>query len=260
MCLALPGDCICIADRLALGDGIISDLAGLIENAKIKKVLYDAKTALSFLCASEKRKLKASNLFDLMLASEICWSGYYDLALTHSPKSPRKKKPPDQSLSALAERHLGIMIRDGKENEGEKYSTENALECLAQKAAVLLPVYCILAELLARNDLQRIADMEFRAIPSLAEMEVTGIGLNAIDAKSQVRDLEGEVCNLVWTMQDEAKKKGFVTVTHDGKRLSSYLAPNLQSCMDDSWRSCPPGRLRRRAFPYEMQLIALRLQ
>jgi len=30
VCLALPGNCICIADHLALGDGIISDLAGLI--------------------------------------------------------------------------------------------------------------------------------------------------------------------------------------------------------------------------------------
>jgi len=260
VCLALPGKCVYVADCLALSDGIISDLAGLIENSKIKKVLYDAKTALSFLCASEKRKLKASNLFDLMLASEICWGGYYDLTLSLSPKNPWKKKPPDQSLSALAERHLGIMIRDGKENESEKYSTENAQECLAQKAAVLLPIYCVLAELLAKNDLQRIADLEFRAIASLAEMEVTGIRLNATEARGLVRDLEGEVCNLVWTMQDEARKKGFVTVTHDGKRLSSYLAPNLQSCMDDSWRSCPPGRLRRRAFPYEMQLIALRLQ
>ena len=220
VCLALPGDCICIADRLALGDGIISDLAGLIENAKIKKVLYDAKTALSFLWASEKRTLAACNLFDLMLASEICWSGYYDLALSNSPKNPWKKKPADHSLSALAERHLGIMIWDEKE--------EDAVECFAQKAAVLLPIYCILNELLARNDLQRIADLEFRAIASLAEMEVTGIRLNATEARGLVRDLEGEVCNLVWTMQDEAIKKGFVTVTHDGKRLSYYLNPDRQ--------------------------------
>ena len=39
VCLALPGKCVYVADCLALGDGIISDLAGLIENSKIKKVL-----------------------------------------------------------------------------------------------------------------------------------------------------------------------------------------------------------------------------
>ena len=225
VCMALPGDCVCVADCLALGDGIISDLAGLIENSKIKKVLYDAKTALSFLWASEKRPLAACNLFDLMLASEICWSGYYDLALSLSKKSTWKKKPVDHSLSALAERHLGIMLKENKSAGG---LTEDEIECFAQNAAVLLPIHCILAELLAKNDLQRVADLEFRAIPSLAEMEVTGIGLNAAGARSLVRDLEREVCNLVWTMQDEAKKKGFVTVTHDGKRLSYYLNPDRQ--------------------------------
>ena len=66
VCLALPGNCICIADRLALGDGIISDLAGLIENAK---------TALSLLCTSEKRTLAASNLFDHGRLQDILPSG-----------------------------------------------------------------------------------------------------------------------------------------------------------------------------------------
>ena len=92
---------------------------------------------------------------------------------------------------------------------------------------MLLPIYCILSELLAKNDLQRIADLEFRAVPSLVEMEVTGIELNGADAQSLVLDLEGEVCNLVWTMQDEAIKKGFVTVSHDGQRISYYL--NLEA-------------------------------
>jgi hypothetical protein len=34
ICLALPNNCVYVADRLALGECIISDLAGLIENAK----------------------------------------------------------------------------------------------------------------------------------------------------------------------------------------------------------------------------------
>ena len=219
-CLALPNDGVYVADRLSLGEGIISDLAGLMENAKIKKVLYDAKTGLSFLCASMKRGPAVHNLFDLMLASEICWSGYYDLAPSNSPKNPWKKKPADHSLAALAERHLGIMI-NGKD---AAQSAQSAF----QEAEVLLPIYCILNELLAKNDLLRIADLEFRAVPSLVEMEVTGIGLNGADAQSLVLDLEGEVCNLVWTMQDEAIKKGFVSVIHNGQRISYLLNPDRQ--------------------------------
>jgi DNA polymerase-1 len=228
ICLALANNCVYVADRLALGGSIISDLAGLIENTKIRKVLYDAKTALSFLYDSKEPRLAAANLFDLMLASEICWSGYYDLALSNSPKNPWKKKPADHSLAALAERHLGILIHDGKQIDGDRCGAEDAALCAFQEAAVLLPIYCILSELLGRNDLQRIADLEFRAVPSLVEMEVTGIGLNGADAKRLVLELEGEICNLVWTMQDEAIRKGFVTVTHDGKRLCYYLNPDRQ--------------------------------
>jgi DNA polymerase-1 len=240
--LALGSDCIYIADCLALGEGIISDLAGLIENAKVKKVLYDGKTALSFLYASKKPcRLRAANLFDLMLASEICWSGYYDLAFSNSPKNPWKKKPADHSLAALAERHLGIMIIDGKQSQDETCGAEEATLCLSQEAAVLLPIYCILSELLGRNDLQRIADLEFRALPSLMEMEVAGIGLNAAEAQGLVLDLEGEVSNLVWTMQDEAMRKGFVTVSHDGKRLCYYLNPDRQEDV--------LAYLRKRSYP-----------
>ena len=100
----------------SLGKNILSDLAGLLEDRRIKKVLYDAKPVLAFIRASENRKLNACNIFDLMLASQICWSGYYYLTPSGSPKNPWKKKIPDHSLAALAERHLGIIL-DG---EGER--------------------------------------------------------------------------------------------------------------------------------------------
>ncbi|MDD4650800.1 MAG: DNA polymerase [Methanothrix sp.] len=233
-CLALPDNCVYVANLLALGNRITGDLIELIENAGIKKVIYDAKTGLSFLYASKKQKLAARNLFDILLASEICWSGYYDLSPSSSPKNPWKKRPADHSLPALAERHLGIMIGDAKESNVKKSDAEDATDIALQEeataAAVLLPIYRILDELLARNDLQRIADLEFRAIASLAEMEVTGIGLNASDAAGLVRDLEGEIGNLARIMQDEADRTGFVTVkvTHDGRRISCYLNPDRQ--------------------------------
>ena len=216
--LALPNNTIYIADCLELGKTILSDLAGLLENRRIKKVLYNALSALAFIRASENRKLDACNLFDLMLASEICWSGYYYLTLSHSPKNPWKKNIPDHSPAALAERHLGVIL-DG-ENETERRA--------AQESAVLLPLHDILAALLAKNGLLKIADLEFRAVCSLVEMEITGIYLDSDQAKRKVEDEENEICNLVWTVHDEARKKGFVTVSVDGKRLSYYLNPDRQ--------------------------------
>ena len=216
--LALPNHTVYIADCLELGKTILSDLAGLLENIRIRKVLFDAKTALAFIRTSENRKLDARNLFDLMLASEICWSGYYYLTPSHSPKNPWKKNIPDHSLAALAERHLGVIL-DG-ENETERRA--------AEESAVLLPLHDILAALLAKNGLQKIADLEFRAVCSLAEMEISGIYLDSDQAKRKVEDEENEICNLVWTVHDEARRKGFVTVSEDGKRLSYYLNPDRQ--------------------------------
>ncbi|MCX6678857.1 MAG: DNA polymerase [Methanothrix sp.] len=216
--LVLPNNTVYIADCLELGKTILSDLAGLLENRRIKKVLYNALSALAFIRASENRKLDACNLFDLMLASEICWSGYYYLTPSHSPKNPWKKNIPDHSLAALAERHLGVIL-DG-ENETERRA--------AQESAVLLPLHGILAALLAKNGLQKIADLEFRAVCSLAEMEITGIYLDSDQAKRIVENEENEICNLVWTVHDEARKKGFVTVSEDSKRLSYYLNPDRQ--------------------------------
>jgi DNA polymerase I-like protein with 3'-5' exonuclease and polymerase domains len=232
--LTLPNNTVYIADCHGLGKNILSDLAGLLENGRIKKVLYDGKSDLAFIRAAENRMLNACNLFDLMLASQICWSGYYYLTPSNSPKNPWKKRIPDHGLAALAERHLGIILNLNGEKSGldEDWTAANLsphlIECAAKESAILLPIHDILAELLAKNGLQKIADLEFRAICSLAEMEISGIYLDCDQAKRIVEDKENELCNLVWTMQDEARKKGFVTVSHDGKRLCYYLNPDRQ--------------------------------
>ncbi|MFA7375670.1 MAG: hypothetical protein WCZ26_09730, partial [Methanothrix soehngenii] len=85
--LALPNDppssstvyAVDIADRPELKESIIGDLAGLLENGRIKKTLHDSKFVLSFIRARAGRKLNFCSIFDVMLASQICWSGYYYL-------------------------------------------------------------------------------------------------------------------------------------------------------------------------------------
>ncbi|MEI8004433.1 MAG: hypothetical protein WCG94_08840, partial [Methanothrix sp.] len=108
--IALPNSSVYVADCQELGKKILGDLAGLLENRRIKKVLYDALPSLAFIRTSLNRKLNVYNIFDLMLASQICWSGYYYLTPSSSPKNSWKKSIPDHSLAALAKRHLGIVL------------------------------------------------------------------------------------------------------------------------------------------------------
>ena len=81
-----------IADRPVIMERVLSDLAGMLENGRITKVLYDSKSILSFIRAIAGRKLNFCRIFDLMLASQICWSGYYYLTPSGNPKNPWKKR------------------------------------------------------------------------------------------------------------------------------------------------------------------------
>jgi DNA polymerase I-like protein with 3'-5' exonuclease and polymerase domains len=96
--LAPPNGRVYLADILDPVKMIFDDLAVLVEDGQAKKVIYDAKFALSFIRASQGRRLKFKNIFDVMLASQLCWSGYYDLVPSNSPKNPWKKRIPDHSL------------------------------------------------------------------------------------------------------------------------------------------------------------------
>jgi DNA polymerase I len=106
--VALPDSRIYIADLPGLGERerILGGLAKLLEDNEIRKVIYDANFELSFVRASQIRRLKPKNIFDILLASQLCWAGYYDLAPSKSKKNPWRKRVPDHSLEALAERHL----------------------------------------------------------------------------------------------------------------------------------------------------------
>jgi DNA polymerase-1 len=257
VCLALPDKSVYISDCREHGtDGageMILLLAALLEQRRIRKVIYGSGPALSLIRGSAGRKINACNVFDLMLASQICWSGYYYLRPSGSTCHPWKRDVPDHSLGSLAERHLGIIL-DGEGGEGDGVGEGDSAEedraeegdrngdgLALKRASVLLPLHHILAELLARNGLEKIADLEFQVAASLAEIQGSGIHLECDQARSMVRREEYEICNLVSAMQEEARRKGFVTVSHDGKRLCCYLNPDRTEDV--------MAFLRRRGYP-----------
>lgn len=63
--------CVYIADLLDLGEKILGDLAALMENNDIKKVIHNANFELSFISASQRRRLKFRNIFDVQLVFRI---------------------------------------------------------------------------------------------------------------------------------------------------------------------------------------------
>jgi len=229
--LALPDGRICMADVFELGKRILDDLAALMEDGQVKKVIHNAKSDLSVIRASHGRRLKFKNVFDLMLASQVCWSGYYDLVLSNSPKNPWKKKLPDHSLKALAERHLGIALAKSDltwDWNAEDLAPEQ-IDYACKDVSVLLSLHSILQDLIIKNGLERVAELEFETISPIVEMELSGIYLDSNAAKELIADYETKLIKVFMDLQDEAKANDFVPLLGEEGYKGYYLNPESQA-------------------------------
>ena len=229
--LSLPSGRVHVADLWELGrEGAtpLQDLGQLSERSDIKKVGHNLKFDLSFIQASQGRRLKMSNLFDTMLASQVCWAGYYDLKKApKATKNPFKKKTPEQSLKALAERHLGISLSKDLQasNWGADILSPEQKAYAARDAVILLPLHDILQVLLQKNGLEHIAELEFRALPSVIELELQGLPLDTQACRSMMELKKGQAQTIAQSLQAEAQKAGFEPRRKKGKKYSPLLNP-----------------------------------
>lgn len=219
-----------VADVFDLGESVIADLAELVEDEQVEKVMHDAKQDLSFIRVAALRRLKFKNIFDIMLASKICWSGYYYLSPSNSPKNPWKKKKPEHSLEALAERHLGVVMK--RSDKADDWSGESLPDDQVIYASncvqLLLPLHEVFRELLAKNELEKVAGLEFSALSPIAEMEISGMYLDAGSARALISEKEAQIIKAFGEMQSEARRRGFTPARHEGKSTRGFLDPNLR--------------------------------
>ena len=229
--LSLPSGRVYVADLWELaraGASPLQDLGQLSERSDIKKVIHNAKFDLSFIQASQGRRLKMSNLFDTMLASQVSWAGLYKLeAAPKSIKFPWKKILPEQNLKALAERHLGVLMSKELQasNWGADILSPEQKAYAARDVIILLPLHNILQELLQKNNLEHIAELEFRALPSVIELELQGLPLDSQACRSLMEQKKGQAQDLLQSLQAEAQKAGFEARRKKGTKYSPLLNP-----------------------------------
>jgi DNA polymerase I len=228
--LSLPGGKVYVADLWELGlSSSMDDLANLCERSQIKKIGHNLKFDLSFIQASQDHRLKMENIFDTMLASQVCWAGLYRLEKApRATKYPWKKVQPEHNLKALAERHLGLSL--SKELQASYWGAEalsqEQITYAARDAGVLLPLHDILLELLQKNNLTHIAELEFRALPSVIELELSGFPLDAQACRSLMEQKKAQAQDLLQSLQAEAQKAGFQPRRKKGKKYSPLLNPD----------------------------------
>jgi DNA polymerase-1 len=229
--LSLPSGRVYVADLWELeqeGLSPLQDLGQLSERSDIKKVGHNLKFDLAFIQASQGQRLHMSDLFDTMLASQVCWAGYFDLL--KAPKATKnlwKQSQPEHNLKALAERHLGLSLSKELQasNWGAGELSPEQIAYAARDAGVLLPLQAILQELLQRNNLEHIAELEFRALPSVIELELQGLPLDAPACRQLLKQKEAQAKTLTESLQAEAQKAGFQPRRKKGKKYSPLLNP-----------------------------------
>jgi len=229
--LSLPSGRVYVADLWELeqeGASPLQDLGQLSVRSDIKKVGHNLKFDLAFIQASQGQRLHMSDLFDTMLASQVCWAGYFDLL--KAPKATKnlwKQSQPEHNLKALAERHLGLSLSKELQasNWGAGELSQEQIAYAARDAGVLLPLHAILQELLQRNNLEHIAELEFRALPSVIELELQGLPLDAPACRQLLKQKEAQAKTLTESLQAEAQKAGFQPRRKKGKKYSLLLNP-----------------------------------
>lgn len=149
------------ARRVHLED--IPEYKELMEDKGIIKVFQNAKFDYSYL--KLKTGVEVNNIFDTMLAEGILTSGL-NASL---------------SLKEIGRRYLGEGVMDkeiqatfGKMTKGARIS-EDQLKYAAIDVLALFPIFEQQAKKLQKEDLLKIAKLEFAVCPVVAEMELKGV-------------------------------------------------------------------------------------
>jgi DNA polymerase-1 len=117
---------------------------------------------------------------------------------------------PTHSLRQVAHRHLEVWME--KEYQAADWGgevTEEMVRYAARDAAVLLPLYEILAKALNLNGLHETAVLEFACLPATVEVELAGMPFDAGRARGTLKQTEAEAARRKEALAALAEAAGF---------------------------------------------------
>ena len=169
-------------------------LAELFAQESIVKVIHNAKFELSFMRQFVGRRLRVRNVFDSMLASQLITAGYFSMEYSKLAKK-WKRRYPNHKLADLVRRLLGRNLDKSEQvsNWSAPDLTYEQFRYAALDAAILLDLHPVLAGLLEKNRLAKVAAIEFAALPAVVEKELYGLPFDAPSARTLLKTLEAEL-------------------------------------------------------------------
>lgn len=148
----------------------------LLEDPKRIKLLHNAKFDYKFLKVQTGARLK--NIYDTMLAGAVLTAGLVG-------KNP--------SLKELSFKYCGIDLEKGVRKTFANYLgeiTEAQLKYSGLDTLVMFPIFKAQVEELKREDMVKVAKLEFASTLAVAEMELRGMCINVPKWKEVIAGLE----------------------------------------------------------------------
>ncbi|MDM7923239.1 MAG: DNA polymerase [Pyrinomonadaceae bacterium] len=207
----------------------LEPLRRLISDPKVTKVAHNSKFDAKWVRYHFGCEL--NGIFDTYLASVLIAAG----------DSDRR-----HSLADVAQFFVGIEL-DKSEQVSDWSAAElsqSQIEYAARDAAVMKPLRDQMAERLALDDLEAVAQLEFDCVMPIAEMELTGIYLDPVRWREQLETARAAQVKAADQLQDmlsagvaQATLFGRAEINLDSQQQVSDALRNLGVPMPDSTRA-----------------------
>jgi len=164
----------------------------VLGNEKILKLAQNAKFDYGML--KELAGVEIVNIFDTMIAERVLTCGLTKLG--------------DLSLKALSRKYLEIeLAKEVRETfEGHLHDfTKKQLDYAATDVLVLFPIYEAQKVRLQKEQLEKIASLEFKLIPVVAEMELRGFLIDVQKWRQVISDYRKKAKEVDQKMQEELR-------------------------------------------------------
>jgi len=167
----------------------IAPLKPLLEDPKRLKIVQNGKFDYEMLKANAG--ITIENIFDTMLAERILTTGF--------------KR--ENSLEALALNYLDIQLDKSIRNTFTKTDTltKDQLKYAALDVLVLFPLFKIQFKKLQKEKLVKIAQLEFRCLPVVAEMELRGARIDEERWRKNLQELKAKRDLVAARIQEELR-------------------------------------------------------
>ena len=174
-----------------LASELLSEIVPLLECPTCQVIGYNLLVDLGVVRRIIGKRIRLTNIWDTMLAMQLLNNG-----LSHK----------GLSLQSICKDLLGWNFGDSPEASGrDDEPSAKEMDYATRACAILERIQARQLALLKMNGLEKVAQIEFRALPALLEIEYNGIGFNADKGLRFLEDLIKEKNQMERELQQNAE-------------------------------------------------------